>query len=305
MQQKTEEIALEALRRVFYPENRNTYPSKDDINLGLNLFYNNRELVKDSTAWVNSFKMSIKTNEGPIGKKKEISKKQLDILNPYEIINHAFHKRKKNDILLESLFSKLICVNQTIIYEAPPYRLLLDIDGQQKFDGDYILDEKCDSAYAKAINKCFGGQSSVSEVLTQNNCGFFDVIPIPLPINSDLRKSWATDRKFVINGKRIFVHFFEWARDSYLKMIPRSPAKGHKLAIGIPLNNSITLYEYYSSNELMFGKTKIEFNAPHTFNMENKKPGLWFHPYKNCVIDTSNNPNGELMKLAFDIAGNQ
>jgi len=86
VQPKTEELALEALRRVFYSEDGNSYPSDDDINLGLNLFYNSKVLGKHSTAWVHSFKKSIKTNYGAQGKYKEISKKQFDTLNPDDIM---------------------------------------------------------------------------------------------------------------------------------------------------------------------------------------------------------------------------
>ena len=45
---------------------------------------------------------------------------------------------------------------------------------------------------------------------------------------------------------------------------------------------------------------KIAFNDPHSIELKNKKSGLWIHPFKNCVISTSNTPNAELMKLAFD-----
>ena len=82
-----------------------------------------------------------------------------------------------------------------------------------------------------------------------------------------------------------------------------STKEKHKIALGVPLNNAITLYEYYAQQkEVKFcNNQNILFNAPHSVNFENKKTGLWIHPFKNCIISISNTPNADLMKLAFDL----
>ena len=82
----------------------------------------------------------------------------------------------------------------------------------------------------------------------------------------------------------------------------------HKIAIGIPLKNAVSIYEQAQyeqaqNNNMWLGfELDKNFCDAHNFNKTNKKPdGLWVQPYKNCIIGSSNTPSGELMKLAFEI----
>ena len=100
------------------------------------------------------------------------------------------------------------------------------------------------------------------------------------------------------------MHFFEWALEIYLSRIgENSINENHKIAIGIPLKNAVSIYEHAQNNAMWPGfKLDRNFCDAHNFNETYKKPeGLWVQPYKNCIIGSSNTPSGDLMKLAFEI----
>ena len=301
---------LNYLKKLFYKFENLEQVNSEKLNKSLNLFYGLTS--EDNEKWKNEFKDSIKrkAEKSKEGKQKFINVSQSDFekIEAKEIIRQAFLKKNSIKQELKFLYSTLSAFRYTIIYEAPPYLLSLEEkDGTVKneFIAEFILDDKCSSPYSNAIRGCFNNEETrILDILTKNDCGFFDVIPIPLPINSNLRNQWATEEKFVFNGKRIFVHFFEWAIENYIKQAKISKGEKHKIAIGIPLNNAITLYEYFATKKnVEFGRQenkKIAFNDPHSIELNDKKSGLWIHPFKNCVISTSNTPNAELMKLAFD-----
>ena len=300
---------LEYLKKIFYEFEELKCVDLQQLNKSLNLFYGFEALNNDR--WRTGFKDAIRkkgANSNEKGKKYVgINAEEFKNICATDIMEMAFEKKRDIKCKLSKLY-KSQPFNKTVIYEAPPYLLLLnELDGTQniKFNAEFILDKNCSSPYSNAIRGCFQDQeSSIKEILKKNNCGFFDVIPMPLPINSGLRNNWATDDKFKINGKRIFVHFFEWAIDNYKNQVKFSKEPKHKIAIGIPLNNAITLYEEYDEKDVEFGhhgNPKISFNERHSIKLTNKKVGLWIHPFKNCVISTSNTPNSELMKLAFEV----
>lgn len=301
---------LNYLKILFYQGIKYHDIDEAQLNRSLNLFYG---LESDGNPnWKKKFKGSL-IREVEKTKKEEqkfinISKEDFDSIDEKDIIKQAFKKKEGIQDQLNKLYKASLNLKFTIIYEAPPFSLLVkknDASYEFEFDAEFILDDICSSPYSDAIKSCFNNNGNISDILAINNCGFFDVIPFPLPITSDLRKQWATEEKFLFDGERIFVHFFKWALEEYKSKANFSDDKKHNIAIGIPLNNAISLYEYYAPDKsLNFGEhknLKILFNAPHTIDLVNKKSGLWIHPYKNCVISTSNTPNAELMKLAFDI----
>jgi hypothetical protein len=299
------EECLDYLKEIFYKINDFDCVNEKKLNKCLNFFYGLN--VNESADWKKEFKSSIKTkNENQ--KLINISNRDLDKIEPRDIINQAFIKKKEISEKLESFYKNAIDIESTIIYEAPPFLILIDNKDEKPnldFVAKFIFDEQCDSPYSNAIRGCFENKTnSIMDILKENKCGFLDVIPMPLPINSDLRNKWATEEKFIINGKKIFVHFFEWAIENYKNRVKFSENKKHQIAVGIPLNNAITLYEYFNIGETVnFGESlneKILFNEGHSIDFKNKKIGLWIHPYKNCIISTSNTPNAELMKLAFN-----
>jgi hypothetical protein len=280
------------------------------LNKSLNLFYG---LKPDpNPSWKSFFKGVVKLNNGKSKKGKQsyedVAIADFNNLKPEEIIKVVFDKKKDIKDKLNCLYKNEQNFKSTIIYEAPSFLSILtkkDDTLKCEFVAEFILDDICSSPYANSIRGCFGEQETkMIDLLKKYDCGFFDVIPMPLPINSDLRNRWATDDKFKFNNKRIFVHFFEWAVEQYKTKAKISNEQKHKIAVGIPLNNAITLYENYAPNRnVEFGEHAnqiITFNTPHSINLNHKKNGLWLHPFKNCVISTSNTPNAELMKLALE-----
>jgi len=290
---------------------------KKNLNIGLNLFFGNFDdisNIENNEKWKDYFKKSIKEkyktakldkNGNEKFKLKDPAKGVLDKWKSDKYLKEAKKKWGNIKMSLDNYFKDLIKINKTLIYEAPPYLLSIDERNNLKFEAEFIFDKGCSSPYVNAIINCFNKQDStkISQILINNETGFFDVIPIPIPINSDLREKWATEDKFFFENKRIFVHFFEWALEIYMfKSKGKICSDNHKLAIGIPLKNAVTLYEY--AEEIKGWPKQIETNfcAPHQFNETNKKQvGLWVQQYKNCIIGSSNTPSGDLMKLAFGI----
>lgn len=301
---------LNYLKILFYEEENYQNIDEVKLNRSLNLFYGLESA--NNTEWKKEFKDSLKckgekTKKGK-QKFKDISDTDFNSIEEKVIIKQAFEKKKQIKNQLDELYNNSSDLKFTIIYEAPPFLLSIkENDGSFniEFVAEFILDDTCSSPYSDAIKGSFSDTQKISEILKINKCGFFDVIPIPLPINSDLRNRWATEKKFIFNGERIFVHFFKWALEKYTTKVKFSNNEKHNIAIGIPLNNAITLYEYYAPDKILeFGtdeNLKILFNAPHSIDWANKKSGLWIHPFKNCIISTSNTPNAELMKLAFAV----
>ena len=308
---------LKPIFKCFYQNlNMKVEDDKKNLNMGLNLFFGNFDdisSIEDNEEWKNNFKKSIKEkyktakqdkNRDFKFKLKDPSTETLKALTTDDFLNEAKHKWLNIKNLLDQYFNDLnLPIDKTLIYEAPPY-LLSIIDGNINFEAEFIFDKKCSSPYVNAIRNCFNeNEKAINQILSEKNVGFFDVIPIPIPINSDLREKWATDTKFIIDHKRIFVHFFEWALEIYLFKLNGKFEKKHKIAIGIPLKKAVTNYEHAHMCDNWPGyELDNNFCAAHTFDAANpKKVGLWVQPYKNCIIGSSNTPSGDLMKLAFEI----
>ena len=202
------------LFKCFYRDLDKNDPS---LNIALNLFFGNfKELtcVKDldNIEWTESFKSSIKERYKVTKKdKKDIeiikyklkdpSKSVLDNLSTDNFLKEAKEKWKGIKLHLDNYFTKLkLPIQKTIIYEAPPYTVsIVDDENNTEFTAQFIFDTNCSSPYEKAIRNCFENEEcliqdnrTIEAILINDGVGFFDVIPIPIPINSTLRKKWAT-----------------------------------------------------------------------------------------------------------------
>jgi hypothetical protein len=323
LENEIENESLKCLFKCFYQNlDKNNEADKETLNIGLNLFFGNFDDGKtnEKEDWKNNFKNSIRekykvikvNKDGTITTKyklKDPSKETLDSLKTDDYLTEAKNKWLQIRLELDKYFDEIkypIC--KTLIYEAPPYLLSIVEKSdpvKTNFEAEFIFDDNCKSPYEKSIKNCFENkEDKISVILSEKGVGFFDVIPIPIPINSDLRTLWAVDKKFKIDKKRIFVHFFEWALKIYLfKLKGRIDTENHKIAIGIPLKNAVTLYEYHSEKTNWFNYffSKINFSEQHNFNEKVKPEGLWVQQYKNCIIGSSNTPSGQLMRMAFDI----
>jgi hypothetical protein len=310
------EYHLNCLKACFYE------PLKDKdqrLNIGLNVFFGNEP--ENNKEWRVSFKnkiiqlteKSLESKEVTIVR-KEISKENLDNIEPEVIISEG--RKKWTDIknllntFLGNLKNELVetKLKQTLIYEAPPYKITYSSkDKNIKFIANFIFDAKCISPYAQSIKDWADCKKNPSVILAKKRTGFFDVIPIPIPITYELRTSWATDPKFLIKGKRIFMHFFDWAVEDYIKRLGEkgiTVSEKHKVAMGVPLNNAVTLYEYYESNSDEAKGLLKELLTPNDFKKKGKSldgslTGMWLQHYKSSIIGPGNTPLGKLIENAF------
>ncbi|MFN5318018.1 MAG: hypothetical protein ACK5CY_04170 [Bacteroidia bacterium] len=306
---------LECLKACFYEDLKDNDPK---LNTGLNVFFGNKP--DNNEEWIESFKekiieITVKRSESEkvTITRKEISTKNLENIEPKRIIQEGRKKWLEIKASLELFLKKLKIelndekLNQTLIYEAPPYKITYNPDEDNEsitFVASFIFENTCSSAYAQSIKDWSNAKPlNPSEILVKQKTGFFDIIPIPIPINSELRALWATDDKFLIEGKRIFIHFFEWAVEYYLKRLKENKIEvsdNHKVAIGVPLNNAVTLYEYYESQKPKPKGLLKELLTVNNFNEKNKNcNGIWLQHYKSSIISPGNKPLGKLIENAF------
>lgn len=307
---------LDALKSCFYDELED---HNQKLNIGLNVFFGNNPINNEE--WKESFKTKIieLTQKRLESEKVKIESKEISVVNfkniePKLIIDEGRKEWKKIKVslnkFLENLKNKLDSENlaQTLIYEAPPYKITYNTDnGSIEFAASFIFDDNCSSAYAQSIKDWANDSKNPSEILAIQKTGFFDIIPIPIPINSELRTLWATDDKFLIEGKRIFIHFFEWAVEDYLnrlKQLGINIYENHKVAIGVPLNNAVTLYEYYEKNKDK-GANQVKYLLKNLLthndfaNKDERFAGIWLQHYKSSIINPANKPFGKLIENAF------
>ena len=304
---------LNCLKACFY---KNLSDGDPRLNIGLNVFFGNSP--KNDTNWKASFKERIiqlteKRSEGQEAtiERKEISKQNLADIETITIITEGSKKWREIQKSLEAFLTRLKLeldskqLERTLVYEAPPYKITYSIDNKStEFIANFIFEDNCSSAYAQSIKDWVNSPENPREILAIEQTGFFDVIPIPIPITSKLRTLWATEPKFEIDGKRIFMYFFEWAMENYLERLKKKDIKvsdDHKVAIGVPHNNAVTLYEYYESKKPEEDKGLLkELLTPNNFEKkDNKYIGIWLQHYKSSIISPGNKPLGKLIENAF------
>ena len=205
-------------------------------------------------------------------------------------------------------------------------KLIFDKDkiniSRNTHDGDFILMKKSTSPYKYAINNAFGIKSGedLSKTLFENNTYFMDIIPVPIPFNRNIRKSWATDEKFKIGEKQLTVHLFEKAIEKFAIKFNGKIDKNLIIAIGMPRNTSAALYDYYSSKVHYVidcsGEICIVDEVPDNYlfkidltktnaDLATKKiknpalKGITLPLFESCFVDTSGQPNSTLLKIAL------
>ena len=299
---------------------------KEIIDNSLNFIY---DVAKDakSDKWIKRFKASIYEteiqksllkNDGILKKINNI--KAINKESIKEIINTGW-KTQINLIekLCIALKKKSEPVRHLIIYEAPPSKINIS---KKTHVGDFILNKTSTSPYKYAINNAFGIKSGedLSKTLFENNTYFMDIIPVPIPFNRNIRKSWATDEKFKIGEKQLTVHLFEKAIEKFAIKFNGKIDKNLIIAIGMPRNTSAALYDYYSSKVHYVidcsGEICIVDEVPDNYlfkidltktnaDLATKKiknpalKGITLPLFESCFVDTSGQPNSTLLKIAL------
>ena len=326
--EKDKLVCLNALKNYLYKD-LTLDPNKNSvINLALNyLFEGNYDSINNS--WVKKYNQVIT---------EDSEKKILKVKVPHSSIpiqeleqqTRVYWKNNNdlNDKLIESREEKEKGIEKTLIYEAPPFHIKRK--GKKKFTYEYypnyyILHEGAYGNYVSTIKNAFGKKSEcIQTILVDNACGFFDIIPVPLPIDRSLRDKWINNECYIVQNKNILVHFFEWALIEYYNKNARFMTKkiNHNFALGLPVLSSIPLYDYYKE-DFCLAKNKHENNLEiKDFNSLNltdyeleltfricvenngaqRKKGRWLQLYKTCTIGASNYPEAYLIKHAFDLS---
>ena len=72
------------------------------------------------------------------------------------------------------------------------------------------------------------------------------------------------------------------------------------VAIGVPLNNAVTLYEYYEASKEILPPILKELLTPNYFKPKDRSlTGMWLQHYKSSIISPGNKPLGKLIGNAF------
>ena len=103
------------------------------------------------------------------------------------------------------------------------------------------------------------------------------------------------------------MHFFDWAVEDYKTRLDNNcitVSDDHKVAIGVPLNNAVTLYEFYEASEDNLPPILKELLKPNDFRIKDESldgslTGMWLQHYKSSIIGPGNTPLGKLIENAF------
>jgi hypothetical protein len=304
---------------------------KDIIDNSLNFIYDVDKGPENT--WIRSFKASIYETEIPKSLLEETDKKKNINIKLKIARIHEIHSKTINDIINKGWTSqknkigkfdkKIKAIKYLIIYEAPPSKI--DIS-KKTHVGDFILNKTSTSPYKNAICAAFDSlsENDLSTILVKENTYFTDIIPVPIPFNPTIRKAWATEEKFNIDGKQLTVHLFEKAIIEFAIKFRGKIAKDLIIAIGMPRNTSAALYDYYSSKvhyvvdcadgicivdkkpvfcgylfKIDLTKTNAVL-ATKKINIPTLK-GITLPLFESCFVDTSGQPNGTLLKIALGL----
>jgi hypothetical protein len=193
-------------------------------------------------------------------------------------------------------------IENIIIYEAPPF--------PKKGNINYILIEKPKpkGPYFTSIKIAFKKGDSIPKKLISNNVLFFDLLMLPIPLSSAIRRDWSTNKKFEINGKQLPVVLFEMNLDHFLnKLIVEgvfvSPTI--KIAIGTPHLTALGIYNHFcekSDKKAKKYKYKVIIDCLLICNTKEDKKNLinYVVPlFKSSFVNASNNPDKNLLKHAL------
>ena len=264
-------------------------------------------------------------------KEKTISEinTKLDNLPTWEKFYEQF-ENNWNVLMLYHKENYLKSLNGTIrhfvVYEAPP-----PCQNEEKILDVYFLSSNSGS-YATTIKNTFNADSedNVCQFMANKDIGYFDLIMAPMPISSDIRKNWSTDKKWQIGGKQLPVILFELGIAHLI--LEGKKIENPTFAIGTPALTSTSIFEHYSDKLLKVWKRKVEspqvcdilFEEPNNLNNENfqllftsnlsitnsqtthkirgeEGRGIIFPLFKSNVISGSNYLSELLMKNAFDL----
>jgi hypothetical protein len=232
------------------------------------------------------------------------------------------------ECLVESYYSNLIKIykalnrkiERIIVYEAPPFgkNHFFQEGGKSKyftaftFNTDSDLEGYIDKFGLWIDNKNDGiNDEKISNSIKpaiQSGIVYIDLTMIPLPLTSNIRREWSTNKKYLFGDKQLPVLMLEWALEKLKSRFetggitkPFSPTC--QIAIGTPINTSASIFEYYS-NTLLKIDEDVYFdlaivNSPEVYKKKPYLKGYTLKQFKFNVIDNIT-PTVNFVKNAFD-----
>ena len=233
-------------------------------------------------------------------------------------------------------------IDLVLIYEAPPFskewfQEVKDEGAEKKietyFSSKYFTGKNATTHWRKQPLAAFGEQEKETlnhiNKFSSKNLLIMDILPVPIPIDSELRKNWSTNEEWKIDGKQLPLVLFELAINNMLE----KGLKVHrdtKFALGMPVNTSLSIFQYYSDKPLRicdigcdgisrhegFKNQKVcdrenctnaecfkfdisKTNDRMTWSIRNKKDVKY--PLHKANVNNGQYPDSELIKNAFDL----
>lgn len=249
---------------------------------------------------------NIKTEGSQLSTKIDIEKEEEDLIrylssNWQEVF--TAHGAYFNLLVRYNRLKKIKGIQKIIIFEAPPFPKNTKLN--------YLLTESRDPSgpYFTSIKKAFKEEKTIIKKLILNNVLFFDLLMLPIPLSSSIRRDWSTKDQFKVNGKQLSVVLFEMNLEHYLKAFgPNHEIISNiKIAIGTPHLTSLGLYNHFcNTRNSILGNNKyddIKTSLTICNSIEDKKKlkNYVVPLFKSCFVNASNNPDGELLKHALGL----
>jgi hypothetical protein len=227
----------------------------------------------------------------------EKSNTEEDLSNN-EQINNLIGNLKRNWQIIFDAHNKYIEellkneVKSVIIYEAPPYQ-------KSGTELNYLL---CNNAYGPYFNAIQQldetGVNNIVDILIDKGILLFDLLMLPIPISSSLRKKWATQKNFQIDGNPLPVFLFQMNIEYFEHKFKKvNYLQDKTFAIGAPQLTSLPIHNYYSINRTAY-PSLVRTNNIETRNIKELKRKV-LPLFKSSFVNSSNNPDGDLLKLAL------
>jgi hypothetical protein len=267
-------------------------------------------------------------NEGEINENKIVLEQISEILQSKSLISALLNDWRYLECLVELYYSNLIKIykalnrkiERIIVYEAPPFgkNHFFQEGGKSKyftaftFNTDSDLEGYIDKFGLWIDNKNDGiNDEKISNSIKpaiQSGIVYIDLTMIPLPLTSNIRREWSTNKKYLFGDKQLPVLMLEWALEKLKSRfetggitMPFSPTC--QIAIGTPINTSASIFEYYSDKFLKIDKD-VYFdlaivNSPEVYKKKPYLNGYTLKQFKFNVIDNIT-PTENFVKNAFD-----
>ena len=186
-------------------------------------------------------------------------------------------------------------VSKIIVYEAPRY------PKDNKLN--YLLLNGAEGPYVDAIKNFFDEQKTVQEILVHKSILFFDLLMLPIAIDSDLRRKWSTCDSFKINDKQLPVVLLELNLKHFKKKLNNKLSLTPTFALGMPHLTALSIYNYISGNKNKeLSEIGIEsLTKLNTAKVKKTIPDKVVPLFKSCFVNISNNPDADLSNVKFYI----